>query len=387
MSNFRDYIEERALDVVRPGIATILLSTKFGGMYLHAFRSRIRIRCADNARRSSAMLAELRVEMHKRASNSVMFPPFIVLSITASQFHFGLDMSSGTGSHILYPKPSLPSPSEEWIVYPRKPRAEASITPELASVGGYDNLLGIIPPFIMSEDDDDDIGYEAGCEGDPAAIARRRRIAFKRKLNYAARAAGISTSSVNFRRAKAYVASGIGRGIPSGVVRHTHRRTACIPINHHCKRAMAYATLGLGLPTRTTSQQARRPAYTRPIVDINTLPAHNTAPVVRPTLTRDAWAVAPSPSMLPTPVFTTPHITHFSVAPSPSMLPTPFPVYRMHVPYQPSSSPMRPIVRSSLHPIQRARRLPLATVGLGLGINLPITSSPMPESPLFFDYL
>ncbi|OSX67891.1 hypothetical protein POSPLADRAFT_1030775 [Postia placenta MAD-698-R-SB12] len=310
------------------------------------------------------------------------------------------------------PEPTpFPSPSAEHILYPRLPHVVPGkyTGAELASETSpaHDSLPAAHPSTHTGPEQETGDGYEGSSEGVKSAFAQKllAKRARTGRCQRAALVAGVAPSSSSYKRARAYAASGLGRGLPSGVPAKATRRTAyTVSIPKH-KRAIAYAGLGLGLPSSAKARLQRSTAgmqSTEPSTDArnpSTRPTPQRAEFTRPNLERGAWPVAPSPSILPAPHFSdiafpeAPTTTiPFSVAPSPSMLPTPFPPHRTHVRYIPSpqTAPAR-MMRPSPHPIQRPRpppRPPLAQIGLGLGlgINLPVAVSPVPQSPYTYDH-
>ncbi|KAH9833968.1 uncharacterized protein C8Q71DRAFT_154723 [Rhodofomes roseus] len=168
----------------------------------------------------------------------------------------------------------------------------------------------------MEVGDENEEGYEAGCESDPAALARTQYLQGQRRLSSS--------------RARTEDAAASGQS--------------------------AYVGLGLGLPFGVSPQPHRRPAYSVKVVDV----PESSAIVAERDIRRpgtgrtwDSWPpVAPSPSLLPSPTLafgpppscpspSSPAWPPVSMAPSPSMLPSPRWAF-MGTPRRPAWPPVAP---------------------------------------------
>ncbi|KZT06224.1 uncharacterized protein LAESUDRAFT_750061 [Laetiporus sulphureus 93-53] len=267
----------------------------------------------------------------------------------------------------------FPSPSEENIVYPRLPSVEPQYTPELDSDPGSDSTLERNSSNAQNEEMEDtcEKGYEAGCEGEGDAIARRIRLRHKRRYSPFPRVQGVSPSGSTYKRAKSYAASGLGLGVPFGVAVKAHRRPAHSGITEY-DRARAYNLLGLGRPS-SAAQSNRKPGYS----------------VTAARMRSSVMSIAPSPSLLPTPRFSLdvasyPYITpEVSTTVSPPSTPPPatrFPIHLFLVQHSaPPTFTSEAILHSPPQSSQHSSFPSLTPIGLGLGINVPIAPSPAPE--------
>lgn len=165
------------------------------------------------------------------------------------------------------PEPTpFPSPSAEHILYPRLPHVVPGkyTGAELASATSpaHDSLPAAHPSTHTGPEQETGDGYEGSSEGAKSAFAQKllAKRARTGRCQRAALVAGVAPSSSSYKRARAYAASGLGRGLPSGVPAKATRRTAyTVSIPKH-KRAIAYAGLGLGLPSSAKARLQRSTA-------------------------------------------------------------------------------------------------------------------------------
>ncbi|KAH9922111.1 uncharacterized protein B0H18DRAFT_1019167 [Fomitopsis serialis] len=177
----------------------------------------------------------------------------------------------------------------------------------------------------MEVGDENEDGYEAGCESDPDALARTRHLRSKRRHSSSrARTETVASSGM-----KAYV--GLGLGLPSGVLPQPHRRPAYgfDEVDDIPKSSAIVVERGICRPRAGRTWDSWPPVAPSPsLLPSPTLAFGPSRTCLSPG--SPAWprvSIAPSPSMLPSPRFAfmgTPRRPAWPpVAPSPSMLPTP----------------------------------------------------------------